>query len=447
MSRGRGAPRRERRTIPQLTDLVLAVSAAQNGIQVLALNPYRANADTFTGGTSGISTPPAPTLLTSKKALQHARQAAPAHAADALARSCAQSLVPARAVCPVCCRMLGSVHDAEDALRSPSRRLAVPVQRHGVLHPPAGSVPRPSAAAAFAPPGSSVLDRFDFVSQVHVRLALDTAALHRFAQPGILRERAGRVDGGELNRHHDVVGILDGAIQPMALSAVLAAPGLILVKYGLHASKSRTCAAPPRRSSPTSCGLWTRATVPSPRRPDNASPTAGYRLPSISDPGGRRRRRILDPAPLHRPPSQTSVCTDSLSSGSPHRAASVDDPVPAPRADAPSDRTGCGRRSHGRYPSSAGQNPTRTPQRRLPSSRPDGNAVVGSLAPAVRPGHQSSAHAIHHTNGPGVRATRAPTASPTVAGARRPSGADAHPGGAGRRARAAGGRAHRRAAG
>jgi hypothetical protein len=61
---------------------------------------------------------------------------------------------------------------------------AGPVQRHGVLHPPAGSVPRPSAAAALAPPGSSVLDRLDFVSQVHVRLALDTAALHRFAQPG-----------------------------------------------------------------------------------------------------------------------------------------------------------------------------------------------------------------------------------------------------------------------
>jgi hypothetical protein len=48
-------------------------------------------------------------------------------------------------------------------------------------------------SAAFVPPRWSVLDRFDLVSQMGVRLALDTAALHRFAQPGILRKRAGRV--------------------------------------------------------------------------------------------------------------------------------------------------------------------------------------------------------------------------------------------------------------
>ena len=45
--------------------------------------------------------------------------------------------------------------------------------------------------------------------------------------------------------------------------------------------------------------------------------------------------RILDPASLRRPLSQTSVCTDRLSPGSLHRAASVDDRARAARADAP----------------------------------------------------------------------------------------------------------------
>ena len=146
-----------------------------------------------------------------------------------------------------------------------------------------------------------------------MRLALDTAALHRFPQPGILRERAGRVNRGELNRHHDLVGILDGAIQPMALSAVLAAPGLILVEYGLSRVEVAHLVLHHQdghRRPPAVCGSSDR-TRAAPL--DNASPAAGYRLPSISGRGGRRRR-VGSSIPrrsrghLLEPPSALTAC-------------------------------------------------------------------------------------------------------------------------------------------
>jgi hypothetical protein len=95
------------------------------------------------------------------------------------------------------------------------------------------------------------------------------------------------------------------------------------------------------------------------------------------------------PAIRGRRTSQTSVCTDSLSPGSLHRAASVDEPAPARRADAPSDTTGCGRRSHARNPSSARQNPTQQPPQRRSSSR-NGLTVTPSSRASHRPSIQAT---------------------------------------------------------
>jgi hypothetical protein len=115
--------------------------------------------------------------------------------------------------------------------------------------------------------GTSVLDRFHLVSQVHVRLALGRRRARSHRAAWVLHEPAGRVDRGKLNGHDHVVGILDDAIEPVTLRTVLSAPALVPpCVLAPSPDRSGLCGEPQLRLLPRSSRAAACWSAPSPRR-------------------------------------------------------------------------------------------------------------------------------------------------------------------------------------